>query len=158
MEDVKVLLQRLKAEREQTEQQNDPAHKGYEKVRILINPPPSDDRCQVCGRHISELKPFGGSGNPLVGDFNSELLVKIWRPSGPYNDEAMKAIDEALASGDPLQWFKDKYGAEKGESLYWAAQAYDCIGASWECRDCIVLNHDEYFGKPRQRYQEHGNE
>jgi hypothetical protein len=29
-----------------------------------INPPPQDGRCDCCGRHISELRPFGDSGEP----------------------------------------------------------------------------------------------
>lgn len=37
---------------------------GY---RFLIRGPPRDERCEVCGRHISEPKPFGGPGDPLVG-------------------------------------------------------------------------------------------
>jgi hypothetical protein len=37
--------------------------------KININPPPSDCRCECCGKHISELKPFGKAGDPLVGDF-----------------------------------------------------------------------------------------
>jgi hypothetical protein len=35
--------------------------------------------CDCCNRHISELKPFGGSGDPLRGDFSEELLVKRYR-------------------------------------------------------------------------------
>ena len=29
---------------------------------ININPPPSDGRCMCCGKHISELKPYGKAG------------------------------------------------------------------------------------------------
>ena len=46
------------------------------KARININPTPKDGRCDCCGRHISELTPFGKAGDPLVGDFDGELLVK----------------------------------------------------------------------------------
>jgi len=45
-------------------------------MTIWINPPPVDNRCECCGRNISELKPFGGPGDPLVGDFSGALLVK----------------------------------------------------------------------------------
>jgi hypothetical protein len=34
---------------------------------INLNAPPADGRCDCCGRHISELKPYGGPGDPLVG-------------------------------------------------------------------------------------------
>jgi hypothetical protein len=46
---------------------------------IRINPPPNDGKCEVCGRHMSQLDPFGGPGDPLVGDFSGELLVKRYR-------------------------------------------------------------------------------
>jgi hypothetical protein len=58
--------------------------------RISISGPPADGRCNVCGKHITELKPFGGPGDPLVGDFTGELLVKTWRSAGPYDEEAEK--------------------------------------------------------------------
>ena len=127
-----------------------------------INPPPGDGRCEVCGRHMSELTPFGGPGDPLVGDFTGEILVKKWRPVGRYDEEAARAAEEAEReveeSEDPLPWYISKYGKEKGEILYHTWEAYNLIGASWECRDCIVLDLDEYFEKLDQRYQEHMNE
>jgi hypothetical protein len=46
------------------------------KARIMINPPPKDRCCECCGRHISELKPFGKAGDPLVGYFEGKLLIK----------------------------------------------------------------------------------
>ena len=115
----------------------------------LLNPPPKDARCEVCGKHISELEPFGSSGDPLVGDFSGELLVKRFRPMGPYNDEAEKAWKEAeehvARDEDPLPWLIANYGEERGKGFYFSKQACDCTAASWECRDCIVLDMDEYF-------------
>lgn len=150
-------------------------------ARIVINGPPGDRRCQVCGKHISELKPFGGPGDPVVGDFSGELLVKIHRPDFPYDEEAEKAWDEygkenpllvkfeqPIADGasrveyeereDPIHWFINKFGEEKGKRLYLRGQANGCISASWECRDCIILDGDEYFEKLDQRYQNRENE
>ena len=49
------------------------------KAGILINPPPRDRRCECCRKHIDELKPFGGKGDPLAGDFRGALLVKTFR-------------------------------------------------------------------------------
>ena len=37
------------------------------------------------------------------------------------------------------------YGKHAGEKHYWSYQLFDQIGKSWECRDCAVLNLDEYF-------------
>lgn len=141
--------------------------------RFCINPPPDDGRCHVCGRHISELKPFGGPDDPLVGDFTGELLVKIWRREGPYDEEGEKALDEyekenstpdgfeqPIADGisdveyeereDPIHWFINKFGKEKGKRLYFGGMASSSYRSSWECRDCIVLDDDEYFEKSEQ--------
>ena len=123
------------------------------KARININPPPPDGRCNCCGRHISELPPFGKAGDPLVGDFNGELLVKKFRPSGPYDEQAEKAWDrveklmekEGRAGEDPLDMMIRIYGKHAGEKYYWSYQLFDQIGKSWECRDCAVLSLDEYF-------------
>jgi len=124
------------------------------RARIIINGPPSDGRCQVCGRHISELTPFGGPGDPLVGDFTGELLVKKFRPDGPYDAEAEEAWKrtkkETNDEDDPLPWFVATYGKDKGEWLYWAGILNGSIGKSWECRDCAVLDEYEYFEKRRQ--------
>ena len=94
-----------------------------DKARININPPPEDGRCDCCGRHISELTPFGKAGDPLVGDFDGELLVKKFRPVGPYNEKAEQAFKhveklmekEGRAGEDPLDWMIKIYGKEKGE-------------------------------------------
>jgi hypothetical protein len=131
-------------------------------ARIVINGPPSDGRCEVCGRHISELSPFGGPGDPLAGDFSGELLVKIFRPDGPYDAEAEEAWEKAQKltndGDDPLPWFIATYGEDKGKRLYWAGQLHGSIGKSWECRNCAIMDDDEYFEKLNQRYQERGNE
>jgi hypothetical protein len=118
---------------------------------ININPPPQGGRCDCCGRHISKLSPFGKASDPLVGDFEGALLVKRWRPGGPYDEEAGKAMQEAERCyendgyKDPLGWMINKYGKEKGESLYYTMMLWDQTGSSWECRDCSILDEDEFF-------------
>ena len=118
-----------------------------------INPPPGDGRCDCCGRHISELKPFGGPGDPLVGDFTGAFLVKGYRNLGFYNEEGDKAQKEAAKCyiadgfGNIYDWMIYKYGIEKGEDLYYANEGYNQYGSSWECRDCMVLDMKEYFKK-----------
>jgi hypothetical protein len=113
-----------------------------------------DGRCDVCGRHMSELTPFGGPGDPLTGDFTGELLVKRWRHTGPYDEEAEKAWEEARKEipemEDELPWFIEKFGEEKGNALFWAGILYGSTVASYECRDCVVLDFDEYFKKVSQ--------
>ena len=127
------------------------------KPRISLNPPPTDGRCNCCGRHISELKPFGKAGDPLVGDFDGALLIKKFRPDGPYDEEAEIAFEkaESLYKSEgykgPIDWMIDNYGKEKGEDLYWSAALYGSAGKSWECRDCAVLDADEYWEKRFKR-------
>jgi hypothetical protein len=79
-------------------------------MKIYINPPPSDAKCEVCRKHVLELEAFGGAGDPLVGDFKGAKLVKTFRAE--------------LRGTDNEQ-----------------------VGASWECRDCIVLDDEEYDKK-----------
>jgi hypothetical protein len=125
------------------------------KARVNINPPPDDGRCDCCGKHISELTPFGKTIDPLNGDFDGEFLIKNFRRMGPYDEEASRAWYEAMKhmaitgqkDNDPLDWMIETYGKDKGEHLYWADQAYNQIGSSWECSDCAVLDTVEYFNK-----------
>jgi hypothetical protein len=60
------------------------------KPGVNINPPPSNGQCECCRRHLSELKPYGKAGDPLVGDFEGDLLVKTWRHDFPPDEEAEK--------------------------------------------------------------------
>jgi len=134
--------------------------------RFSINPPPGEGMCEVCGRHLSELKPFGGPGDPLVGDFTEKLLVKKWRRDAPYDKGAARAWEEAkqeakelwkakgreLGSEKPSEdyffgWFIGKYGRAKGLKFYYWREFWVSSGSSWECRDCIVLDQNEYFAK-----------
>jgi hypothetical protein len=88
----------------------------------------------------------------LVGDFEGALLVKKFRPAGPYDEEAERAWDDAekclsdagYKDKNPLEWLIKKYGEEKGNKFYWSFQAYLQTVSSWECRDCAVLDEYEY--------------
>lgn len=127
--------------------------------KILINPPPRDRRCECCGRHVSELKPFGKAGDPLVGDFDGVLLLKnfrsmsvanaklrdmqkVWKDLFVANAEDFCATDRAMI---------EKYGKEKIEEFYFADQLCNTVSASWECRDCFVLDDEEYYEKRNKR-------
>jgi rubredoxin len=103
--------------------------------RILINPPPPGGRCKVCGKQ-------------------SELVTR-WRPNGPYDKEAEKAWEkwEKATDEDPMPWFVAEYGKEKGERLCSAGMAWDQVDVSWECRDCVVLNDEEYFKTIFQKHR-----
>ena len=118
--------------------------------RININPPPSDGRCDCCGRHMGELKPFGGHGDPLDTDYTGALLVKTTAPLAPYIEEVEKAVLEAERCfksdgfASELDWMIDKFGKEKAEAFDYAHFYHHDGVHSWECRDCVVLNMDEY--------------
>jgi hypothetical protein len=124
---------------------------------VNINPPPRDGKCQCCGRHISELKPYGKAGDPLLGDFGGGLLVKRWRHEGPFDEAAESAMEEALRCYKDegfeyaSDWLMSKYGRERGDELAFRAQLHGSIRSSWECRECIVLDEDENFAKMRER-------
>jgi len=125
-----------------------------EQKRISFKNPcnlPSDICCHVCGKHISQLKPFGGPGDPLVGDFEGQLLVKTYRSVSPVDEEAEKALagfeEEPGYEGDLHAWLISKYGKEKGEQFYEYERSGRIIDKSWECRDCILLDNNEYFKK-----------
>ena len=50
---------------------------------LIINGPPDHGCCNICNRHISELEPFGGPGDPCVGDFSGMKLLKKFREELP---------------------------------------------------------------------------
>jgi hypothetical protein len=127
------------------------------KGRIIINGPPEDGRCQCCGKHISELKPFGGPGDPLAGDFTGAYLIKMFRLEFPIdNREAWTAVTEVVWKGNGelvmgnelLELLIARHGTKKGQEYYewWINYDY-LVGKSWECRDCVCLDDFEYFDK-----------
>jgi hypothetical protein len=64
-------------------------------------------------------------------------------------DEAIKFY-EADSYADPEEWLTNKYGKDEGSRLYLSAVACTSTFASWECRDCIVLNENDYFERLRK--------
>lgn len=131
--------------------------KMAKEVKISINPPPSNKRCEGCGRHISELKPFGKEGDPLMGNFEGAMLIKTFRPLGVAQKEDKAKIDRIRRIFD-LEAKKEKSPEEVGEMLkkefgedlerlMFGSQLIDSVGASWECRDCIILSDEDYFNK-----------
>lgn len=107
---------------------------------VHINPPPSDNKCNCCGKSMSELKPFGKAGDPLVGDFDGALLVKSFRTMAPHDENLDKLVE---AVEDWEKFFESHPNRAKNLSFY--DQLVSTVEASWECRDCIVLGEEEYF-------------
>ena len=119
------------------------------KAKIYINPPPHDACCECCGKHISELKPFGKAGDPLVGDFDGFHLVKTFRTMCPRIEEEEKKVN-AIKDWDRFHQKNPK----EAERLSFYSQVSNTVGANWECRDCIILDTEEYFKKLEERNNE----
>jgi hypothetical protein len=120
-----------------------------------INPPPKDGKCECCGKHMSELKPFGKAGDPLVGDFDEALLVKKFRTALPPSDDETKRIyEQSLIACDPHSNYDKprehlikEYGERDAEIIMVRLNGGSQVGSSWECRDCAALDIYEYFEK-----------
>lgn len=95
-----------------------------EKFRVNSAP----DRCDVCGKHTSILKPFGEPEKR--GDFDGALLVLNYRAMYP------------LLEGDSQKKFKEHHTLEQVASYDEAAHL---MGPSWECRDCLIMDDRAYF-------------
>jgi hypothetical protein len=123
------------------------------------NPPPEDVVCDCCLRPITQLKPFKVS-DPEFGDIDDALLVRTWREDSPFDEESLKAVQEACECYENdgyeniLDWLVDKYGKEKGEDFYAAEKIGIDVFDTWECLDCVRLNDDEYFDRYNQALKE----
>ena len=69
---------------------------------IHINPPPSSARCECCLRHISEIKAFGGKGDPVRGDFSGAKLVKNFRAMAYKESDKIWNIKDMWIKGKKL--------------------------------------------------------
>jgi len=110
-------------------------------------------RCYCCGKSADKLKPFGGPGDPLVGDFNGWLLVKKYRPFYVLNEEESKFIEEnreiffECDEEEAIKLLKEKYGEGVDEHLWFKGMGASSVGSSRDCRDCAVLDNREYIEK-----------
>ncbi len=112
------------------------------KTKIFINPPPQDGKCEVCGKNVKELSPFGKEGDPLVGNFEGALLVKTFRTMAPEDEQLEKEVKKIKDWG---KFFKSNQ--KRADELSYYDQLAHTVSASWECRDCIILGVEEYFKK-----------
>ena len=121
------------------------------KAGINMNPPPEVERCSYCGRHISELKPFGKAGDPLVGDFDGALLVKTYRNDAPYTgviDEIyFEFFGDCFTDRDFQNAYEKlvkRYGEKKARYLINWSQLSGHIGSGWQCRECACMDDYEF--------------
>ena len=112
-------------------------------------------RCDVCGKRKSELEKFGKEFGVELSD---AVLVSVLRPLGPCREEVKKAAEEAEKIRDQLpyeelcsftydSWFSSRYGEEEGKNMALELQAWTTEGYVWHCRDCALLDEDQYFVK-----------
>jgi hypothetical protein len=120
--------------------------------RLNINPPPSDGRCDCCGRHLSQLKPYGKAGDPLVGDFENALLVKTWVAECGPDEELGNLLEEYFGDckneedgkqADAI--FIQEHGKEKLDELEDYSMLRGAIHSIWLCRDCMILDRPELY-------------
>lgn len=133
-----------------------------EKIAISINPPPQDGRCECCRRHVSELKVYGGPGDPLVGDFTGAKLIKTFK-SLTYSikeyDIILDEVEQASKNqNNNYESFEEmliaKVGEKEAVNLMLYSQLVGTVGAEWICRDCILLDDEEYYKKKEKSYLE----
>ena len=58
---------------------------------------------------------------------------------------------------DPMNQKNLIYGKEKCERYLFIVEVFSQAGSSWECRDCIVLDEDEYFEQLEKTYSTQEN-
>lgn len=123
------------------------------------------ERCDCCGRHLDELRPFT-EGDPVTDYFNGKLLARRDRPDAPPTEEVNKIMDEFFGSCityEDHQKAKEKliqkYGEEEAENLWTFAFFLDGLfKPSWECKDCIVLDTHQYFEKKMAQEPDSGHD
>jgi hypothetical protein len=121
----------------------------FHSIEGIFDLMPERHRCDCCGKHVSELIPFGGFGDPLLHDYTGRLLVKRYRPMFDARKE-YAALKEAETNYQkdgmrtPGEWLIKKYGREEAERI---VESGMCDGAdkSWECRDCMLLSNGAFF-------------
>ena len=126
---------------------------------VVNHPLPAHARCHCCGKNISELKPYD---NPEYPKFIGTYLFRTSRSYLPYNEEAERVLNEAEENckegQSPRQWLIEKYGEDKGLELNYLGHGSSTVSASWECRDCIILDEKEYFEKLWKSTEDNNNE
>jgi hypothetical protein len=130
-----------------------------------INPPPADGRCECCGKHLNELKPFYLVGHPWDAVVEDILLVINYRPTAPHDERVDRIMEEFFGgclndedgkSGE--ERLIEVYGQELAEYLLRYSAAAGQIVASWECYDCMGLDTEAYSEMPPYRFSQYSGD
>jgi hypothetical protein len=108
-----------------------------------VSPLPIDGKCQVCGRLLSQLKPFDRyDGCLLVKNYRKEIPID--EDLEPFSEEYDEYMDDEPDNDDFDDILVERYGKEEAERIMtYINQTRLC--ASWECRDCYCLSDTRYF-------------
>ena len=106
---------------------------------LVIDPPPANGRCQACGKHFSELLPYGGPGDPLRGDFGGAKLIRVfradWKPSE--TEAEIEEISKRVRQAEP------GLTEEEYKNAVDEIASGGSVGAIWLCRDCVLLDEEQ---------------
>jgi hypothetical protein len=84
-------------------------------MKITINPPPQDMRCEICGKHVDNLEPFEGFGREYFE------APKDW----PEEDKLLYEYLQANSVTKDKKLFRNY------------REFLGIVSASWECRNCV---------------------
>jgi hypothetical protein len=117
-------------------------------------------RCGCCRRPLGELEPFGKAGDPLVCDCNGAFLIKTWMEDWPRIEEAeiiyLVFWDRSENYEEVERKLIEEFGEEDAGFVIGSSRYAGQIGSILLCRDCIVLNYDDYFNKLFEAYGHDG--
>jgi hypothetical protein len=121
---------------------------GIRNIPLVIScSPPGDNRCEVCRRHISELEPYGENGEPLEKDFSGKYFVGRIRPFVYDRPELPTIFYHKESDIEHLNAYSRKKCGKDISVFYFAFSKNILRYKSRECRECILLNTDEYIEK-----------
>jgi hypothetical protein len=88
---------------------------------FLINPPPTDGACEICGRPASELQPFDEEIAKAKEDYQEKIN------EGP--EKVVCILSYITPDRKLVKNFRNFFE--------------DSIEPSWECSDCLQLSDDD---------------
>jgi hypothetical protein len=94
--------------------------------------------------------------------------LKTYRTDCPHNrklDKELEEIQKMAGKGkdgflnydEYMAELEKKYGKEEAQNISFYEQAVGTVGASWECRDCIILDDDDYHTRMHMAYEKEKN-
>ena len=103
--------------------------------KMVLNPPPSDLNCELCGKKVEELEPF----SPKAFEANKQT-EKIFEHFYSNPEKPFTFITENRKLSKRFRSFEEGY-----------------IDASWECSECFYLSNDEAKQRFKKAHKSHGS-